>query len=49
VAFERASDDRHNSPSTMRDRANLDRFADLGANFKRQVQLRGAGEPLSTG
>lgn len=43
VAFERASDDRHNSPSTMRDRANLDRFADLGANFKRQVQLRGGG------
>jgi hypothetical protein len=41
VAFERASDDRHDSPSTMIDRTDLDRLADLGANFQRQVQLRG--------
>jgi len=43
VAFERASGDRYDSPTTMIDRADLDRLADLSANLKRQVQLRGCG------
>ena len=43
VAFERASEDRHDSPSTMIDRADLDRLADLCTDFKREVQLRGGG------
>ena len=38
VALERASEDRHDSPPTMIDCADLDRFADLSANFERQVQ-----------
>jgi hypothetical protein len=44
MAFERASDDRHDPASAITKAANLDRIANLRADFERQTQL-GCGRP----